>query len=812
MFQNYFKTAWRNIIKNRVFSFINIFGLAVSMSVCLLIILIVGDQKSYDSFFPNRDRIYRIHTQGTDGVSKPTASSALPLAQELKKFNVVEASAALVRNIGGDLFYKEQVVTGGGYFADGNLFRVLAYKLEAGDAATALSNPYSLVLSRELASQLFGTENPIGKVVKVNHTGIDPGGDPVSGSRETAYGQFIITGVLKPNPGKTSLPFKFLASLSTVNDLTKAGVLHYSPDDWNNVWTNYTYVLLKDGKTKSDLQGTLDKIAGYKYPTASGAAFMFKAKGLNDLVPGEAIGNTTVTTLPESVLIFLGVLCLIVMLCACLNYTNLSVARSLTRVKEVGIRKVSGATRRQVFQQFIVESIVTSFIALVFASLLLAVLQPLFTGLWLNRFLNISFTYNTGIYLVFLGFSLLVGLIAGLLPAAYICLFNPVQIFRNLNAIKGFRGLTLRKVLLVVQFVVSLIFIVSATLIYAQTNHIFHFNYGFNKDNVVNIKLYKTENYDRFAGAVAANRNVMAVSACAFPPASGTNNSGLVYKADNRKDSLQTNYIDIDGKCLDVWELKLVAGSNLPLIPPYSVDRQVLINQKMVNALNYPSATAAVGQRLLVGDRVVEIAGVVKDFQFLEVNRGIEPLLLRNRKSEFGYVTVRIAANDEAATLGFLQKTWKKVNPETKFDYTFFDMQLHTFHSMLKDAAAIIGFLALLAVVISCLGLLGMALYTAETRRKEVGIRKVLGSGVLQIVLLLSKNFLVLLGIAVLIATPLAYLLNSAWLQFFVSRVSISAGILVASIGGLSVVFLCIVAMQAWQVSRISPVKSLRTE
>jgi putative ABC transport system permease protein len=366
--------------------------------------------------------------------------------------------------------------------------------------------------------------------------------------------------------------------------------------------------------------------------------------------------------------------------------------------------------------------------------------------------------------------------------------------------------------LLVVQFVVSLIFIVSATLIYAQTNHIFHFNYGFNKDNVVNIKLYKTENYDRFAGAVAANRNVMAVSACAFPPASGTNNSGLVYKADNRKDSLQTNYIDIDGKCLDVWELKLVAGSNLPLIPPDSVDRQVLINQKMVNALNYPSATAAVGQRLLVGDRVVEIAGVVKDFQFLEVNRGIEPLLLRNRKSEFGYVTVRIAANDEAATLGFLQKTWKKVNPETKFDYTFFDMQLHTFHSMLKDAAAIIGFLALLAVVISCLGLLGMALYTAETRRKEVGIRKVLGSGVLQIVLLLSKNFLVLLGIAVLIATPLAYLLNSAWLQFFVSRVSISAGILVASIGGLSVVFLCIVAMQAWQVSRISPVKSLRTE
>ncbi len=810
MFRNYFKTAWRNIIKNKTFSFINIFGLAVSMSVCLLIILIVNDQNSYDNFQQNKDRIYRVHTLGKNN-SFTTASSALPLADELRKFNGIEASAALVRNIGGDVFYDDKIASGGGYFADGNLFKVLDYKLKEGDVTTALNNPYSLVISEEMAKLLFKEEDPIGKVVKFNDTGINPGG-PETGSKETSYGQFIITGVLQPNPGKTGLPFKLLASLSTLNSLTQQNILHYPTGDWDNVWTNYTYVLLKKGKTKADLQTTLNTIDSKKYPTTAGSQFLFTAEALSDLAPGPAIGNMTVSALPEGVLIFLGVLCLVIMLCACLNYTNLSVARSLTRVKEVGIRKVSGATRRQVFQQFIAESVITSLIALVFAFLILLVLQPLFMSLSLNRFLDIGFTYSPKVYLLFFGFSLLVGLVAGLLPAGYISLFNPIQIFRSLNSIKGFKGLTLRKVLLVTQFVVSLIFIISASMIYAQTVHVFHFDYGFNKDNVVNIKLYKTENYDRFAQAISTNKNVLAVGACAFPPSSGTNNSTLIYKVDNHKDSLQTGVIDIDGKSLNVWDIKLVAGHNLPSIAADSIDQYVLINEKMIGAFHYPSAAAAVGQRLEVEGHAVEIAGVVKDFQFLEVTRGIEPLLLRNRKREFGYVTVRIAAGNEAATVQFLQATWKKVNPNTKFDYSFFDTQLHMFHSMMRDAASVIGFLALLAVVISCLGLLGMALYTAETRRKEVGIRKVLGSGVAEIVVLLSKSYVVLLSIAILIATPIAYLLNNAWLQFFASRVSISPAILLLSIGGLSAICLAIVGLQAWQVSRMNPVKSLRVE
>ena len=812
MIRNYFKTAWRNLLKNKTFSLINIIGLAVSMSVCLLIILIIADQKSYDQFHVNKDRIYRIQTIGKNGNDTKTASSALPLGDALRtEYTGVEASASLVKNIGGDVFYNDKIASGGGYFADGNLLKIMDFKLAKGDAVTALQNPFSLVISEEMAAQLFYRENPIGKTVKFNDKGINPGG-PETGNKETEYGKFTITGILKPNPGKTSLPFELLASLSTVNSLTKDSVLNYPPNDWNNVWSNYTFVLMQKGKTKADLQLILDKISDKQYPKGDGNQFAFIAEALTDITPSEPIGNMTNISLPPIVLVILSVLCLIVMLSACLNYTNLSVARLLTRAKEVGIRKVSGATRKQIFAQFITESILVALISLVFSIIILMGLQQLFLGLSLNKYFNITFSHNINLYLIFLGFSILVGFIAGLLPSIYISMFNPLHTFKSLNGIKFFKRLTMRKVLLVVQFSVSLVFIISTALIYFQTNHVLNFNYGFDKENVVNIKLFKAENYSRYVHAISANKNISAVAACAFLPATGTDMGSLVYKSDNRKDSLNSNFIDIDAQCLNVWGLKLVAGKNLPETPAATGEQYALINETMVNEFKYPSSAAAVGQRVFIDDNNVEIVGVVKDFQYRDVTRRIEPLMLRNRKREFGYVTVRIAGKNVPETVRFLQNTWKQVNPNTKFEYEFFDQQLLVTHSILKDVASIVGLLAFLAVFISCLGLLGMATYTAETRQKEIGVRKILGSSVFQIIVLLSKGFIVMLGIAVIIATPVAYFLNMMWLNFFPSRVSISPAILLMSISALTAISMLIVLSQGWRVSRANPVNSLRME
>lgn len=812
MLANYLTVGIRNILKHKVFSLINVFGLAAAMSVCMLIIMIIADQRGYDQFHVNKDRIYRIQTVGKNGNEMHTASSPLPLAALLRKdYAGIEAAAGVMRQIGGNLIYHNKIASGAGYFADGNLFQVMDFALSEGDPRTALNKPFSLVISQELAEQLFPHEDPIDKIVTFNDNGMMPG-VPTTGNKETPYGLFMITGVLKPNPGKTSLPFALLASLSSLNLLAKDSILAYTPNNWSNVWRNYTYVLMKKGETKSDLQHILDQVSARQYPKGGSDQYRLEAMPLANIMPAETINNPTCVSIPRFVLTILTVLCLVVMLSACLNYTNLSIARLLTRTKEVGIRKVAGATRKQIFVQFILEAVLVSLFSLLFSLVLLIGVQHLFTGLWLNEVLGITFTYTPGIFLTFLGFSLVVGFVAGLLPAIYISLFNPIAMLRGREGVRVMKRLTLWKVLLVTQLCVSLIFIISTTLIYLQGNRVMSLEYGFNKDNVVDIKLIKTENYDRYAQAISTNNHVRAIAACAFPPATGINNQERIHRADDPTDSLQANYIDVNAAALDVWGLQLVAGKNFPIVGDDSLDHAVLINEKMAADLHYASPRQAVGQHLILAGRDAAIIGVVRNFQFLDVSRAMEPLMLRNRKKEFAYITVRLQGGDPMGTVAFLQNTWKKVNPSSRFEYTFLDQELLITHVVISNIAGILGMLALLAVIISCLGLLGIATYTAETRRKEITLRKVLGSSVSQVIFLLSRGFLIMQGIAVVISVPIAYFLNNLWLRFFVSRVQITPLILLGNILLLTAICMLIVFSQAWRVSTVSLSKSLRTE
>jgi putative ABC transport system permease protein len=812
MIKNYFKTAIRNLIKNKTFSFINIIGLAVSMSVCLLIINIIAEQKSYDTFHTKKDRIYRVMTTGVGANDMQTATSAFPLAKKLKQeYPGIEQSATLVRNIGGDMLYKENAASGGGYFADGELFKILDFKLSKGDAATALQNPFSLVITEDIAKLLFGKEEAIGKVVQFNDKGINPGG-PEKGNRETSFGTFTITGVLQAVPGKTHLPFKLLASLSTIPALTADKKIQIDVNNWNDVWTNYTYVLLDKTKTEADLQNILSQVSGKQYQKGSPNEYQFKVKALTDITPANPIGNETHVAMPYLMLLIISVLGFIVMISACLNYTNLSVARSLSRTKEVGIRKVSGATRKQIFLQFIIEAIVVSLLSLVLAILLLFFLKKAFTGLWFNQFLNISLEQNLWLYASFIVFSILIGLVAGALPSVYISAFNPLVMMRNFSGMKYFKRLTLRKALLVVQFSVSLIFIISTVVLYQQTNHVLNFNYGFNKENIINVNLYKQENYQRFVQAISSNKDIAAVSGCSFLPSTGTQHGTLVYKAENKKDSLQIAFIDVDSKFIDVLNLQLTAGKTFPDVVDTTGENYVVVNETFVKDFKYTSSAGVIGQRISIEGNTVEVIGVVKDFQFLNVTQEMRPLVLRNRPSTFGVASIKVRGTDMASTISFLQATWKKVNPNTIFEYQFFDEQLLFMHSMLSDVAKILGTLSLLAVLVSCLGLLGMATYTAETRAKEISIRKVIGSSVPQIIVLLSKGFIVLLAIAAVIAIPAAYLLNNMWLQFFASRINISPLTLIISVMAMLLISLLTVFSQSWRAAFANPIKKLRNE
>lgn len=814
MLRNYFNIALRNIFKHKVFSFINIFGLAVSLSVCLLIMLVIADQKSYDQFHTNKDRIYRVLTIGKGNTTFKSASSALPLGEKLKKeYAGIEEAASLVRGFGGDIFYKEKIASGGGYFASAGLLKIFDFELVKGNPTTALQNPFSIVIAEEIAAQLFGNEDPLGKSIKFNDKGMIPGvPEGEAGNRETEYGEFTITGVFEKPVGKTHLPFKVLASLSTLPILKNEKKLDYTPDDWNNVWTSFTYILLEKGKEKEDLQASLNQIVEKQYKVGDPNQFDFKAEALADITPSEPIGNMTHISVPKVVLIILSVLGLIVMLSACLNYTNLSVARSLTRAKEVGIRKVAGATRRQVFMQFIIESVVVSLFALALAVGLLSFLKLAFSGLWLNRYLNITFDENIGIIVIFIAFSITIGVLAGMLPSFYISAFSPIQVLKNFAGMKLFKRLTLRKALLVIQFCISLTFVISTTLLYFQLDYILNSDYGFEKDNIVSIKLYKAENRQRFMQSITSQKDILGISACAFMPSTGTSMGTQAYKTDITKDSIQIAFIDIDAHFIELMGLKLIAGTDFPENSVAGSEQYVIINEKMVKDFKLGSSVDAIGQRLLIESKNLKVIGVVKDFRYNDITREIGAMVLRNRPEQFGYISVKLGGKNTMESLTYLENQWKKVNPNTKFEYTFLDQQLRFLYSMFSDIAKVISFLSFLAVLVSCLGLLGMATYTAETRTKEVGVRKVLGASVTQIAVLLSKSFIYLLLIAIVIATPIAYFVNNLWLEFFVYRVSFGIGILSVGVFIMLIISFLTVFSQTWRAARSNPVDSLRSE
>ena len=571
-------------------------------------------------------------------------------------------------------------------------------------------------------------------------------------------------------------------------------------------------MLLDKANNAKALDAALTQIASKQYVKGSANEYQFQAKALNAITSGAHPGNETTIYMPDEVLFVLGILGLIVMLSACLNYTNLSVARSLSRTKEVGIRKVTGANRMQVFLQFIIEAVVVALLAFALAIVILFFLKQAFTGLWFNQFLQLELRQNIQLYLVFLLFSIVIGVIAGLLPSVYISAFKPLAMIRNLSALKVFKGLALRKVLLVVQFTFSIVFIVSAIVLFQQTKHVLNFNYGFDKDNIINVSIYKQENYQRFAQVIAQNKNIKSAAACSFMPATSTPDGTIVYKSALKKDSLLTYFCDADAKLFEVLNVPLVSGKTFPAIVDTVSEDYIVVNEKFVEEMKYKSAMAAIGERIMMDGVTVEILGVVKNFQFLDVTRKVEPLVVRNRPSTFGVLAVKMQGNKTSETLQYLEQTWKKVNPNTKFEYVFFDEQVQFIHSMLNDVSKILGTLAILAVLISCLGLLGMAAYTAQTRAKEICIRKIVGSGVSQIIVLLSKGFFTLLIIAMAIVLPVAYILNNLWLQFFANRIAISPLVMMLSVIIMLAISLLTVLSQSLKAAIANPVKSLRTE
>ena len=815
MFKNYFKVGIRNIIKYKTFSFINIFGLAMAMSVCMLIILMLADQGRYDSFHEKKDRIYRI-TSVRPGDRQGYATSPFPVSSTLKSdYTVAEQTTLLVPEIGGDAIYNDRVFDMRGYFTTPSFFSVFSFELVAGDIKTALNEPFSVVIDAALAKSIFGDENPIGKVISFSNRQLPfPQRHDGYGSAPVSWGEFTVTGVIDGAAYKSHLTFDALVSMSTRASLiNEKKVTDYS-NNWDWYFRCYNFVALHADKNENDLRVALNDMAGRKLKDIKeehAKGLRFEPQKLSNIAMG-VIGNDTNMRLPDLGYYILGVLALVIMISACLNYTNLSIARALTRAKEVGVRKVTGANRSSLIFQFASESVIMSLLALCMALIFLMAVKPAFQSLWVNKYLNFELPATASVYLTFIGFAVLIGIIAGVYPAFYISRYQPIKALKNLDTMRTGR-LNMRKLLSVSQFVVSLFFITTSILIFNQFKHYMKFDYGFDSGNIVNIELQGVD-HKKLANELSAVPGVVNISASDIIPATGRSNGIGLKKVDTNDEYMQGHIIQTDDKFVDNLGLKIVAGKNFP-DATHTNERFIVVNESFARKMGLKHPAEAVGLVMQTnwGNDLVEIIGVVEDFRFsLLLNRHeIEPLVLRN-VGQFMYLNVRINATDRVAAITNLESAWKKVDPTHQFKYEFFDDQLADTHRGIFDVVSIIGFIAFLAIVIACLGLLGMATYIVERKKKEVGIRKVLGAAELSLAVLLSKDFLKVLAFSVCIGAPLSFFINNFWLQKFPNRVDFGAGTVLLGTSVLIVLGLITIGSQTFRASKGNPIDALKSE
>ncbi len=807
MFTNYIKTAIRSLLRHKFFSFINIFGLAVAMSIGMGIIMLVADQLEYDRYNTRRDRIYRVNTAGVDDGSKPNSTSSMPLRNELlEKYTGIEKVVRLKRGFGNHwLEFEGQNVNipVAGFFADPEVFDFFEYEFQYGDPATALKEPYSVVLTRKAASKLFKEENPVGLTIKV--------GD---------VGTYTVTGILKETEKKSHIVFEALASMATVKSLAMQGTNevtgNYETEDWTNYWNGWTYILLEPGKSDSDIQHYLDKIyqehiAVITKPDTYKMKFVLQALG--DITPGNVINNAIGPVLPLVFIYFLGGLAILILVTSCFNFTNLSIARSLTRAREIGVRKVTGATRWQIFSQFLSESVIVAMVALVIALGMLLLVKPLILQLNFARIFRWDLESNVVVYSIFVLFALVVGILAGFFPAIVLSAFQPIKVLKSVSNLKVFSRMGLRKVLLVSQFTLSLFFILSVIIMHNQLKLFTSKDHGFNMQNNIMVRLNNTKPQLLKTELLKYN-NIQSVTAASHLPAAGVSYGNSFKKSLDEKEWTNIGRFIVDEDYLKNMELHMVAGKFFAAEQEKSNKDYIVINEEAVKKLQYKSAMDAVGQEIIsqADSSRKTVIGVVIDYNHRDLTQPITPMALMYDSIQFSLLQVRYAGTYENAAKT-IEKAWAVVNPGLKIDYQEVESEIKKFYELVfGDIVKVLGIVAFLAIVISCLGLLGMATYTTETRIKEISIRKVLGSSGTALVLLLSKGFLGVLALAITIGIPTTYFINNLWLELIAYHTTISLSVIAQGVLILLAFGVLTVGSQTIRATFVNPVDNLKNE
>ncbi len=810
MIRNYILTALRNIRKTKVYTFINIFGLSVGIASAVLILLFISSELSYDRFNDKADRIYRIYIEanfeGSEFKGPSTCKPAGPVftdeIPEVINYTRLDPQSQTVVRYGDNKFVEDHFV-----YADSGVFQIFSLHMFMGDPNTALKEPNTIVLTRSTAKKYFGKENPIGKILTVN----------------ADTNMYRVTGVIADLPPETHLQFDFLASFCTL------------PESRNDFWLSnnlYTYVLLEKGAKKNEVEGKMQAVSmKYIGPqvtevlgidldefTQKGNRYGLFLQPLTDIHLSSEIEGGFKASHDRKYLLIFGLIALFILVIASINFMNLSTARSANRAKEVGMRKVVGSTRTQLMNQFIWESVILSIFSLFFALILVELVLPYF-----NKTMDLSLTLDyTGQWYTIPGLialALLVGLLSGSYPSFVLSSFRPVKVLKG-QAVKGLGGGLLRNILVVVQFTISIVIIIGTIVVYSQLHYMLNKDMGFDKDRVLVIdRVWPLEkDLPTFIQEIKKLPGVVNASHSTTYPGQVNNDNGFRIKGRSRSSNYMFITVWTDYDYLSTYKVGMKEGRYFdPSFP--SDSNAAVINETAVRKYNLddPLNTTLMMPSPSGKTEALKVIGVIRDYHLASLRNPIDPcvfLLNPGTWTAGGYISVQLEKGIKSTrnTVNQIENTWKTFKPADPFLYFFLDDKLNTMYQEEVRTSRLSMTFSILAIFIASLGLFGLTLFTTEKKTKEIGIRKVLGAQMKDVIFLISREITILIAISTVIAWLLSYKLMEAWLQSFPYKIKLSVWIFLAASSIAFIVAILTVSTQAWRAARLNPAESLHYE
>jgi putative ABC transport system permease protein len=794
MLKNYLRIAFRNLWRHKGFSLLNIIGLTVGMVAFYLIFLYVTFELSYDNMYPKADRIYRIVADiktptETLHTNKPAWAVPAHLPGEMQE---VEAAVRVTLgdnwlvDVGDQHFQQDDVA-----MADSNFFQVFELPFLKGNPRTSLKEPYSVVLTETTAKKYFGSKDPMGQSMTL--------------TRDKFHAK--VTGVIKDIPENSQIKASMFISMNTFTRIMNPGL--------DNVWGGYNpngYVLLKPhtsaAAVEKKLPAFLEKMNGTEMHQSKMVPTLY-LEPLRDVYlrstrDGSKTGNIT------NVYIF-SIVGVFILLIACINFINLTTARSADRAKEVGIRKVVGAVKGQLARQFIGESVILCLIAYLLSVLFAAVLIYPFNQI-AGKIISENIFSHAGYLLMLLGVAVLIGIAAGVYPALVLSSFQPVAVLKGRFA-TGTRGIFLRKALVIVQFTIATALIIGTLVVYNQLNYMRSQDLGFSKDQKMILDTRGDSSKLVFKQQVSTLPGVLSTAMSGSVPGGG--NPGAYSQIENVKGDMQVANLDlyfVDFDYIPQFKIKIIAGR--PFSRDFMTDttRAMILNEAAVKMFGYTSPQQAIGKKFSQWGREGTIVGVMKDFHFRSLQEVIKPLSMRIEPGACDLVSINVDGHHLPATIAGVESLWKRILPDKPFSYFFLDEYFDKQYRAEDRFGRLFMYFAVLAIFISCLGLMGLAAYSTMQRTKEIGVRKIVGASTGSIVFLLSKDFLQLVGWAFLIAAPVAWFFCHGWLQGFAYRIDIYWWIFIAAGLMASLIALITISFQAIKAAMTNPIVSLRTE